>query len=74
VHKIDLIGIATCLIQNFAVAQSALEYFGMVPKHVIQLRYFGVSAWNHSAVTGRMSVKFYIWVLFENLSRIFKFR
>ena len=69
-YKIRFV-IEKCVIQNFAVAQSAFESFGMVPKHVIQC--FGVSARNNSAVTGQMSVKFDILVLFENLSRIFKF-
>ena len=31
------------------------------------------SAWNNSAPTGRIFMKFYIWVFFENLSRNFKF-
>jgi hypothetical protein len=31
------------------------------------------SAWNNSASTGRIFVKFYIWEFFENLSRQFKF-
>ena len=33
-----------------------------------------VSAWNNSALTGRIFMKFVIWVFFENLSRKFKFR
>jgi len=32
-----------------------------------------LSAWNSSAPTGRIFMKFYIWVFFENLSRKFKF-
>jgi len=31
------------------------------------------SAWNSSATTGRILIKFDIWVLYENLSRKFKF-
>jgi len=33
-----------------------------------------LSAWNNSAPIGRIFVKFYILVFFENLSRKFKFR
>jgi len=32
-----------------------------------------VSAWNNSALNGRIFVKFDIWEFFENLSRKFKF-
>jgi hypothetical protein len=32
-----------------------------------------LSAWNSSVSTGRIFVKFDIWIFFENLSRIFKF-
>ena len=32
-----------------------------------------LSAWNKSAFTGRILIKFDIWVFFENLSRKFKF-
>jgi hypothetical protein len=32
-----------------------------------------LSAWNNSAPTGQISIKFNIWVFFENLSRKFKF-
>ena len=32
-----------------------------------------VSAWNNSASTGRIFIKFYIWWFFENLSRKFEF-
>ena len=31
------------------------------------------SDWKNSAPTGRIFMKFYIWVIFENMSRIFKF-
>jgi hypothetical protein len=31
------------------------------------------SAWNHSAPTGQIVMKFYIWVFFKNLSRKLKF-
>jgi len=31
------------------------------------------SAWNNSAHTGRILIKFDIWVFFEKLSRKFKF-
>ena len=33
-----------------------------------------LSVWNNSAPTGRIFMKFYIWVFLENLSRKFKFR
>jgi len=33
-----------------------------------------LSAWNNSAPTGGIFLKFDIWVFFENLSRNFKFR
>jgi len=33
----------------------------------------GLSAWNNSAPTGRIFMKFDIWVFFENLSRKLKF-
>ena len=32
------------------------------------------SAWRNSAYTGRIFIKFDIWIFFENLSRKFKFR
>jgi len=32
-----------------------------------------LSAWNNSTPTGGIFKKFYIWVFFENLPRIFKF-
>jgi hypothetical protein len=31
-----------------------------------------LSTWNNSAPTGRILKKFHIWIIFENLSRIFK--
>jgi len=32
-----------------------------------------LSAWSNLALTGRIFMKFYIWILFENLSRYFTF-
>jgi hypothetical protein len=32
------------------------------------------SAWKNSAATGRIFMKIYIWIFFQNLSRKFKFR
>jgi len=41
---------------------------------VISFRpYVCLSAWNNSALTGRIFTKFYTWVFFETLSRKFKF-
>jgi len=37
------------------------------------IRHVRPSAWKNSAPTGRIFMKFYIWVFFENLSRKFKF-
>jgi hypothetical protein len=34
---------------------------------------FHLSAWKNSAPTGRIFMKFYIWVFFQNLLRKFKF-
>jgi hypothetical protein len=34
---------------------------------------FRLSAWNNSALTGRIFMKFDIWLFFQNLSRKFKF-
>ena len=34
---------------------------------------FRLSAWNNSIPTGRIFMKFNIWVFFDNLSRKFKF-
>jgi len=37
------------------------------------LRHVRLSAWNNSAFTGRIFMKFGIWVLFKSMSRKFRF-
>ena len=44
-----------------------------IAKRDYQFRYVRPSAWNNSAPTGRIYMKFYIWVWFEELWRTFKF-
>jgi predicted nucleic acid-binding Zn ribbon protein len=53
-----------------------IRFLGAFPKlrkAAISFMSVCLSAWNNSAFTGRIFVKFGIWVCFENLSRKFKF-
>ena len=44
-----------------------------IAKSVYCLHNVSISAWNNSAPIARIVMKFYIWILFENMSRNFKF-
>jgi hypothetical protein len=63
-----------------ATVEGELEQIGISFRHICKIvksdyvcRSVCLSTWNNSAPTGRIFVKFYIWVLFENLSRKYKF-
>jgi hypothetical protein len=53
-----------CILDDFAILQRAAISFFM---------FVCPSAWNNSASTERIFIKFGIWVFFENLSEKFKF-
>jgi len=59
-----------CVIELTVFLRAFAKYRKATISFVVSVR---PPAWNNSAFTGRVSMKFYIWACLENLSRKFEF-